>query len=124
MGARLRPGAREPGALRSPRGLLPARSELATAAAATSHRRGAGLGGQQNGPGAAGRTGGTWGRMARAAAAARAEAGRGDGSLSSPGTRSSRGGSREWARRRAARGRQAGSRAAPSAGELKKLAKK
>ena len=87
-------------ALRSPRGLLPGRSELTTAAAATSHRRGAGLGGQQNGPGAAGRAGGTWGCMARAAVAARAETGRGDGSLSSPGTRSSRSGSREWARSR------------------------
>ena len=64
-------------ALRSPRGLLPGLPELATAAPGTSHRRGAGLGGQQNGPGAEGRAGGTWGRMARAAAAARAEAGRG-----------------------------------------------
>lgn len=62
-------------ALRSPRGLLPGRPKLATSATATSHRRGAGLGDQQNGPRAAGRAGGTWGRMAGAAAAARAEAG-------------------------------------------------
>lgn len=64
-------------ALISPRGLLPGRLELATAAPATSHRRDSGLVGQQNGPEAAGRAGGIWGRMARAAAAARAEAGRG-----------------------------------------------
>lgn len=64
-------------ALRSPRGLFPGRPELATAEAATSHRRGAGLAGQQNGPGAVGRAGRVWGRMAREAAAARAKAGRG-----------------------------------------------
>lgn len=40
-------------------------------------RRGSGLGGQQKGPEAAGRAGRIWGRMMRAAAAARAEAGRG-----------------------------------------------
>lgn len=64
-------------ALRSPLGLLPRRPELATAAAATSHRRGSGLVSQQNGPKAAGRAGGIWGRMALVATAARAEAGRG-----------------------------------------------
>lgn len=67
----------EGAALRSPRGLLRDPPEFATAAAATSHRLGSGLGGQQNGPEAAGRAGGTWGRMALAATAARAEAGRG-----------------------------------------------
>lgn len=64
-------------ALCSPRGRFPGGSELATAATATSHRRGAGLGGQQSGPRAAGRAGGIWGRMARAAAEAGVEAGRG-----------------------------------------------
>lgn len=53
------------------------RPELATAVAATSRRRGAGLGGQQNSPKVAGRAGGIWGRMAHAAAGARTEAGRG-----------------------------------------------
>lgn len=64
-------------ALLSRRGLVPDRPELATAAPATSRRRGAGLVGQQDGPEAAGRAGGIWGRMARVAAAARAEAGSG-----------------------------------------------
>lgn len=64
-------------ALCSPRGRFPGGSELATAATATSHRRGAGLGGQQSGLRAAGRAGGVWGRMARAAAEAGVEAGRG-----------------------------------------------
>lgn len=50
--------------------------------------------------------------------------GGGDGSLSSPGTLSSSGGSRSSRVAGAARGRRAGSRAAPSAGELAKLAKK
>lgn len=111
-------------ALHSPRGLLPGRPELATAAAATSHRRGAGLGGQQNGPGAAGRAGGTWGRMARAAAAARAEAGRVRRLAQFPWNPVIQRRRPEKPRSRAARGRRAGGRAAPSASELSKLAKK
>lgn len=65
-------------ALLSPRRLLPGRP------AGTGNRSsrnfppsGRGAGGQQNGPEAAGRAGGIWGRMARAAATASAEAGRG-----------------------------------------------
>lgn len=76
-------------ALISPRGLLPGRLELATAVPATSHRRGSGLVGQQHGPEAAGRAGGIWGRMARAAAAARTEAGSERRLAQLPGTRSS-----------------------------------
>lgn len=115
-------------ALRSPRGRFPGGSELATAATATSHRRGAGPGGQQSGPGAAGRAGGIWGRMARAAAEARAEAGRGRRLAQlpwNPVIREAAVGEGEEPRGGgAARGRRAGSRAAPSAGELAKLAEK
>lgn len=48
---------------------------FATAAAATCHRWGTRLGSQQSSPRATGWTKGHWGRMARAPAAARAEAG-------------------------------------------------
>lgn len=71
-------------AVSSPRGHFLGGSELATAATTTSHRRGAGLGGQQSRPGAAGRARGIWGRMARAAAVATAEAGRGEVARSLP----------------------------------------
>lgn len=96
------------GALRcAPRRDSPGPPGLPTAAAATSHRRGAGPNGQQCGPGATGRAGGNWGRMARAAAAAQAEAGEAAARSATPAPCHRRGVGR--------RGRRQGSAATPSA---------